>query len=411
MNTLLSLLIFFFAMELNAQWVNTNGPGAGNVRAIVNIGSNLFAGTEGGGVYLSTDNGTNWTAVNQGLTNLNVTSFAVSGTNLFAGTFDGVFLTTNNGVNWTKVSTGITNPVILSLAVNGSTIFAGANGVIPGYPGLFVSTDNGANWSIANSGLTNNVVTSILINGSDVFAGTAGGVFISTNNGASWTAVNSGLTNTSVYKLASNGNNIFAATNGGGVFLSTNNGTSWTAVNSGLNTLALHSSFAVSGSNVFVGTFGAGIFLNSNSGTNWTAVNDGYITSFYVWSLHANDSYLFAGSGVVFRRPLSEMITSVENDDLITTDFKLNQNYPNPFNPSTKISWQLPVSGYTTLKVYDILGNEVATLVDEYKNAGSYEVEFNAVETRRGVSLPSGVYFYKIQTGNFVQTKKMILTK
>ncbi|WP_304131172.1 T9SS type A sorting domain-containing protein [Ignavibacterium album] len=92
-------------------------------------------------------------------------------------------------------------------------------------------------------------------------------------------------------------------------------------------------------------------------------------------------------------------------------EFSLKQNYPNPFNPSTKINWQSPVSGYTTLKVYDVLGNEVATLVDEYKDAGSYEVEFNAVETRRGVSLPSGVYFYKLQAGEFVETKKMILMK
>ncbi len=91
-----------------------------------------------------------------------------------------------------------------------------------------------------------------------------------------------------------------------------------------------------------------------------------------------------------------------------TKEFRLNDNYPNPFNPSTKISWQSPVGGYTTLKVYDVLGNEVASLVDEYKNAGSYEVEFNVGQT---ISLSSGVYFYKIQTGNFVQTKKMILMK
>ncbi len=97
----------------------------------------------------------------------------------------------------------------------------------------------------------------------------------------------------------------------------------------------------------------------------------------------------------------------------------LDQNYPNPFNPSTKISWQSPVSSWQTLKVYDILGNDVATLVDEYRKAGSYEVEFNAVETRRGVSLPSGIYFYQLRLvdpssssgQNFVETKKMILAK
>ena len=86
-------------------------------------------------------------------------------------------------------------------------------------------------------------------------------------------------------------------------------------------------------------------------------------------------------------------------------NFILEQNYPNPFNPSTKISWRSPASGWQTLKIYDILGREVATLVNEYRSAGKYEVEFNAS------NLPNGVYFYRIQAGNFIDTKKMILLR
>jgi len=85
--------------------------------------------------------------------------------------------------------------------------------------------------------------------------------------------------------------------------------------------------------------------------------------------------------------------------------YKLENNYPNPFNPSTKISWQSPVSSHQTLKVYDLMGNEVATLVDEYKPAGNYNAEFDAS------NLASGIYFYKLQAGAFAETKKMILTK
>ncbi len=103
--------------------------------------------------------------------------------------------------------------------------------------------------------------------------------------------------------------------------------------------------------------------------------------------------------------------TEIENN-LIPTEFVLYQNYPNPFNPSTKISWQSPVGSYQTLKVYDVLGNEVATLVDEYRVAGIYEIDFDAS------SLSSGVYFYRIaihsdkhQSGSFVETKKMILLR
>jgi N-acetylneuraminic acid mutarotase len=87
------------------------------------------------------------------------------------------------------------------------------------------------------------------------------------------------------------------------------------------------------------------------------------------------------------------------------TGFLLFQNYPNPFNPSTKISWQSSVSSWQTLKVYDLLGNEAATLIDEYKPAGSYEIDFNASD------LPSGIYFYKLTTGSLTQTRKMLLLK
>ena len=91
--------------------------------------------------------------------------------------------------------------------------------------------------------------------------------------------------------------------------------------------------------------------------------------------------------------------------------FVLEQNFPNPFNPSTIIQYAIGNRQFVSIKVYDILGNEVATLVDEYKEAGRYEIEFNSVETSRGVSLPSGLYFYQLRSGNFTETKKMILAK
>lgn len=123
--------------------------------------------------------------------------------------------------------------------------------------------------------------------------------------------------------------------------------------------------------------------------------------SFVIDSLHPDVSNI----SIIFN-------TSSTGDDFLTPDnFILYQNYPNPFNPSTKISWQSPVSSHHTLKIYDVLGNEIATLVNEFKSAGTYEIEFNAKETRKGISLPTGIYFYRLQAGNFAQTKKMILIK
>ena len=96
---------------------------------------------------------------------------------------------------------------------------------------------------------------------------------------------------------------------------------------------------------------------------------------------------------------------NVEDENIIPIVFSLEQNYPNPFNPSTKIKWQSPISSWQTLKVFDMLGNEVATLVDEYKAAGDYEINFNAS------NLSSGIYFYQLRSGNYLETKKMTLLK
>lgn len=114
--------------------------------------------------------------------------------------------------------------------------------------------------------------------------------------------------------------------------------------------------------------------------------------------------------------PEADLLTEVKFEQpLIIKEYKLEQNYPNPFNPSTKITWQAPVNAHQTLKVYDVLGNEIATLVDEYKTAGKYEVEFSAkggsASGGNAIDLPSGVYFYRLQVGDFVSTKKMILLK
>ena len=99
-------------------------------------------------------------------------------------------------------------------------------------------------------------------------------------------------------------------------------------------------------------------------------------------------------------------IVSVEQvSSEIPTEFSLNQNYPNPFNPSTTITYSIPKESIVTLKIFNAIGEEVATLVNEFKQVGNYEASFNSS------SLPSGIYLYRMQAGDFVQTKNMILLK
>jgi hypothetical protein len=101
----------------------------------------------------------------------------------------------------------------------------------------------------------------------------------------------------------------------------------------------------------------------------------------------------------------NHFLSDVNEKENIPTDYKLYQNYPNPFNPSTKIKYELPKSGYVKIIVYDNLGREVKVLVNQYQNAGYYEIQLSAGE------LSSGVYYYKIQADNFSETKKFILLK
>jgi chitinase len=115
--------------------------------------------------------------------------------------------------------------------------------------------------------------------------------------------------------------------------------------------------------------------------------------------------------GQTMRDNLTEVASGGNTNNQNIQGFYLYNNYPNPFNPSTIISWQLPAGGFVTLKIYDILGNEVATLVQEFQQAGLHSVSFNSEQVTNHRQLSSGIYFYRLQTGSSVETKKLLLLK
>ena len=102
---------------------------------------------------------------------------------------------------------------------------------------------------------------------------------------------------------------------------------------------------------------------------------------------------------------LLTLTLGVNGEPVLPAEYSLRQNYPNPFNPTTNIRFTIPTSNVTSLKIFDLLGKEVVTLLNEYKKAGEYTVPFN------GALLPSGIYFYQLRSGNFTETKKMVLVK
>jgi hypothetical protein len=276
--------------------------------------------------------------------------------------------------------------------------------------GVYLSTNNGTNWT--QTSLNGVGVYSIAILGNNVFAGSyLFGVYHSTNNGTNWAQTS--LNNLLVYSLATIGNNIFAGTTSfGGVYLSTNNGTNWTLTSLINKTVG---SLATNGNNIFAGTGTNfeyyGVYISTNNGSNWIQKNQGFSAIPTVRALLITNNYIFAGTGNpyacygVWRRSLSEII-GIQNISTETpSSYSLSQNYPNPFNSTSNLKFQIVNTEDVKLIVYDIMGKEVQTLVNERLKPGTYEAAFDAS------TLNTGVYFYKLITNTFSETKKMLLIK
>jgi Secretion system C-terminal sorting domain len=382
------------------SWIKQDNL-VGAIRTISAIGTNLFAGTYGGGVFLSTDGGLNWNAVNNGLKNSKVNGVAVKDSDIFAGTDAvGVFRSTDDGNSWSQANTGLTSLDVKGIAVSDSALFVGVSS-----GGVFKSTDDGESWMHVGKDTTGLYNTfALAASGNYIFAGALGpGVYRSTDEGNSWVLSNSGITNTGVTALAASDSILFTGTYGGGIFKSTNNGTNW--ISAGL-TGHYVAALALDGPNVYAKTYDAGLFVSTNSGTTWGKADDSGMSEDSIISLAANTSSLYAGSNAgVLYRPVAEITSINRISNKLLMNFKLFQNYPNPFNPSTVINYQLPVRSFVTLKVYDILGRVVATLVKEVKNAGSYSITFNSNK------LSSGIYIYSLRAGDKQFSRKMILLK
>jgi hypothetical protein len=231
---------------------------------------------------------------------------------------------------------------------------------------------------------------------------------------------NEGLASTRIWGLAegpdgAGGRYVYAGTYGQYVFRSSDNGEHWTQIKDGLTrqycyTLAAYPNES-GGSYLLIGD-DEGVFISTNSGTLWKKASEGLVTknvySFGFVPAAAGKPYVFAGAwgGGVWKRPMSDMVTSAD-DALVNRPraVVLAQNYPNPFNPSTTIHFEIPVEVHVALKVYNTLGQEIVVVVDEVKTAGTYDMRVDAS------ALATGAYFYRLQAGDYIQTRKLLLIK
>lgn len=392
----LALAIVLLCPCSSAQWVSLPQSPRGTCLAV--SGSNILVGRPGSrgfpaALYASTDNGASWDTTNS----IPVHALAVSSTKVFGGGDGGVFLSTDNGLSW--LAAGPMGHPVTSIAVSDTEVFAGTtNG------GIFLSPDSGQSWIALSPEWTSTTVWTFALSGPNLFAGTTGGVVLSTDNGTSWSAVNSGLPTLDVRALITIGSTIFAGVYQKGVFLSTNNGTSWSRANIGLSEHCGGKAFAFYGAYLFAGT-DCGVFLSSNGGATWAKANSG-LTDTLVLALAVSGANLLALTyGGVWTRRLPEMTSASTTANVFPSSFSLDQNFPNPFNPSTTIGYGLPERSQVTLTVFNTLGQSVSTLVNGDLEAGYHEVTFD------GKNLSSGLYFYRIQAGSFVETRRLLLIR
>ena len=402
------LFALLFATQIFAQWTQTQLGDAQIGYNLYSSGTEVFAATLNG-VYSTTDVGNPW--FNIGLQSRLVFDVITSGQYILAateGTGPGVFRSSDHGNTWLE-STGISNMSVRGFAKNSSYIFACTWG-----GGIFRSNNDGASWQ--SVGLTNEGFRSIYAAGEKIFAG-GYKIYSTTDNGANWQERQLPWPSGDTWGFYFNNNVLYACDMG--LYTSTDYGDTWqlkygiTFDSLGNVTDSKMFRDILSYQNVLIASVAFNsIMVSYDGGNNWSSFNEGLMTDWTFAGLAIKEPNIWALRdffGNAYIRPLSN-ITKVENENLISTNtFLLDQNYPNPFNPSTRISWQSPVGSHQILKIYDVLGNEVATLVEEYRNAGNYEIDFNPASSIK--ILASGIYFYRLQAGDFVQTKKMILVK
>jgi photosystem II stability/assembly factor-like uncharacterized protein len=319
-----------------------------------------YAGGQQGRIYKTTDGGTNWVVHGSiGSALLDIDFPPISDSGYCCGYNGKIYKITSSGIN--AMGSGVTENLSSisfpssglgwtcggSLIINYNGSWSQQDPPVESYNGIFMINEN-TGWVVGALG--------VIVNTSD--------------GGTNWHnyQINPDSSNRSL-------NNVF--------FLVVNEG--WAVGNSGV---VLHT---------------------TNGGITWNIILDGWTSNMLrsVQFTSPTNGYILGNNKTLFKYGL---LTYVEQQPTPPTAFKLEQNYPNPFNPSTIIQYAIPqnVRGETqevSLKVYDVLGNEIATLVDEYKPSGIYNVQFTMN------NLSSGIYFYQIRSGDFIQTKKMIFMK
>jgi len=371
----------------------------------LNSSTGFIAGAEG--LFAKTiDGGNNWSVYNS-LSNARYTSIyftsALTGYAIGGNTMsnDTICKTIDGGISWQHQSSNTGAGLYCIQFINSLTGYA------CGYPGKIIKTINaGLNWTSLPTSVSGDLLSLFFIDqNTGYIVSNIGDVIKTTNGGNSFSYQNFG---SSTYfrcvKFVNPNVGFISEASFGYIYKTTNAGLNWSSYSTGSSSQLNYINFIDENTGFTVGN---GIYKTTNGGINWFRPFY-FSSSGFLWNisiLSSNIIYMFGDYGSILKTTNGGSIFIHKIESKISNYYYLFQNYPNPFNPTTNIRYQIVKNSFVTLKIFDILGKEVATLVNGNQNAGTYEVNWNAD------NYSSGMYFYKIKSDDFSDVKKLVLIK
>lgn len=419
-----ALLLFLSANTLgqncNYSWVQQNSGTNGQLSTVKAVSDSIcWMGGGLGTICRTTNGGANWIDANPSPSFLSAAILnieALDGNRAWvaASTTNGgttfIYRTTNGGLNWQNVYSSSQTMIFGIKMINATSGFAFGNPSSNVWQ-MLVTVNGGQSWSLSpNAPPSQNIIETCLPNSfqvalPNIWWGTSiTTVYRSTNSGLNFTSHEANVSGIYIQAIHYNSPEL-GLSSSISMSKSTNGGINY----AGLPVPGAGNIEGIEGEgNNFWFVRGTGIYMSTNSGSSWTQV---YTAAQSLLHMDFPDGvtgcqtgWAVGYGGVVYKLTSSVTGVNLLNSE-VPVNYELSQNYPNPFNPQTVINFSIPTAGFTELKIYDILGNEVAKIVSGEVSAGNYSVNFTPS------NIAGGVYFYTLTSGSFIQTKKMLIVK